>query len=173
MRSSRTPKEFERCPESALEVRGFRSGARSNGTQIVRSDFVATRLRRDRLRNASPEIGAVPEARPGRSRAKRDEVWRRERDSNPRNRFRFSGFQDHRHRPLGHLSTRTNIGTVSGRARTYIKKPAGMRSAIPAGVGSAPTLDHLISDASATDLTWSRKPESFSCFLTESLAPTT
>jgi hypothetical protein len=30
--------------------------------------------------------------------------WRRERDSNPRNRFRFSGFQDHRHRPLGHLS---------------------------------------------------------------------
>ena len=30
--------------------------------------------------------------------------WRRERDSNPRNRSRFSGFQDHRHRPLGHLS---------------------------------------------------------------------
>jgi hypothetical protein len=30
--------------------------------------------------------------------------WRRERDSNPRNRFRFSGFQDHRHRPLGHPS---------------------------------------------------------------------
>ncbi len=32
------------------------------------------------------------------------EGWRRERDSNPRNRFRFSGFQDHRHRPLGHPS---------------------------------------------------------------------
>ena len=31
-------------------------------------------------------------------------IWRRERDSNPRNRFRFSGFQDHRHRPLGHPS---------------------------------------------------------------------
>ena len=33
-------------------------------------------------------------------------IWRRERDSNPRNRFRFSGFQDHRHRPLGHPSAR-------------------------------------------------------------------
>src|SRR3954453_10666089 len=30
--------------------------------------------------------------------------WRRERYSNPRNRFRFSSFQDHRHRPLGHPS---------------------------------------------------------------------
>src|ERR1700681_3763235 len=30
--------------------------------------------------------------------------WRRERDSNPRNRCRFSGFQDHHHRPLGHPS---------------------------------------------------------------------
>ena len=34
----------------------------------------------------------------------RERGWRRERDSNPRNRFRFSGFQDHRHRPLGHPS---------------------------------------------------------------------
>ena len=32
--------------------------------------------------------------------------WRRERDSNPRNGFPFSGFQDHRHRPLGHPSAR-------------------------------------------------------------------
>jgi hypothetical protein len=32
--------------------------------------------------------------------------WRRERDSNPRNRCRFSGFQDHHHRPLGHPSAR-------------------------------------------------------------------
>jgi hypothetical protein len=32
------------------------------------------------------------------------EGWRRERDSNPRNGFPFSGFQDHRHRPLGHPS---------------------------------------------------------------------
>jgi hypothetical protein len=36
-------------------------------------------------------------------------IWRRERDSNPRNRFRFSGFQDHRHRPLGHPSA-SNYG---------------------------------------------------------------
>src|SRR5262245_26573119 len=31
-------------------------------------------------------------------------VWRRERDSNPRHGFPYSGFQDHRHRPLGHPS---------------------------------------------------------------------
>jgi hypothetical protein len=30
--------------------------------------------------------------------------WRRERDSNPRYGFPYSGFQDHRHRPLGHPS---------------------------------------------------------------------
>ena len=34
----------------------------------------------------------------------KDRGWRRERDSNPRNPFGFSGFQDHRHRPLGHPS---------------------------------------------------------------------
>ena len=28
-------------------------------------------------------------------------------ESHPRSRFQFSGFQDHRHRPLGHLSART------------------------------------------------------------------
>src|SRR4029077_16844242 len=38
-------------------------------------------------------------------------IWRRERDSNPRNRCRFSGFQDHRHRPLGHLSARSFSST--------------------------------------------------------------
>src|SRR5437868_3366321 len=44
------------------------------------------------------------------------EGWRRERDSNPRYRFRFSGFQDHRHRPLGHPSaankTAQNVETT-------------------------------------------------------------
>ena len=30
--------------------------------------------------------------------------WRRERDSNPQCGFPYSGFQDHRHRPLGHPS---------------------------------------------------------------------
>ena len=30
--------------------------------------------------------------------------WRRERDSNPRYPFWYSGFQDRRHRPLGHPS---------------------------------------------------------------------
>src|SRR5215216_2207482 len=41
------------------------------------------------------------------------EGWRRERDSNPRNPFRFSGFQDHRHRPLGHLSALNKIAQSS------------------------------------------------------------
>src|ERR1700751_1798179 len=31
--------------------------------------------------------------------------WRRGRDSNPRYPSGYSGFQDHRHRPLGHLSS--------------------------------------------------------------------
>jgi hypothetical protein len=34
--------------------------------------------------------------------------WRRERDSNPRHGFPYSGFQDHRHRPLGHPSASKN-----------------------------------------------------------------
>ena len=33
-----------------------------------------------------------------------DGAWRRGRDSNPRNRYRFNGFQDRRYRPLSHLS---------------------------------------------------------------------
>src|SRR5688500_8112491 len=36
--------------------------------------------------------------------AGRFERWRRGRDSNPRYPFRYSGFQDRRHQPLGHLS---------------------------------------------------------------------
>ena len=32
-------------------------------------------------------------------------AWRRERDSNPRYGFPYSGFQDHRLKPLGHPST--------------------------------------------------------------------
>src|ERR1044071_3440969 len=44
-------------------------------------------------------------------------LWRRERDSNPRYPSGYSGFQDHRHRPLGHLS-------VTGNSRT----PARVRN---------------------------------------------
>ena len=47
--------------------------------------------------------------------------WRRERDSNPRNRSRFSGFQDHRHRPLGHPSAsklrQNSCGSLAYRRR--------------------------------------------------------
>src|SRR5215467_4303554 len=41
---------------------------------------------------------------PSRSSLAASEGWRRERDSNPRYPFGYSGFQDHRHRPLGHPS---------------------------------------------------------------------
>jgi hypothetical protein len=52
------------------------------------------------------------------------EGWRRERDSNPRHRFRCSGFQDHRHRPLGHpsrLRKRTSQGLLR-RGRLRLRK---------------------------------------------------
>ena len=39
-----------------------------------------------------------------RLRRRSTEGWRRERDSNPRYPSGYSGFQDHRHRPLGHPS---------------------------------------------------------------------
>ena len=39
----------------------------------------------------------------------REKGWRKERDSNPRNRFRFSGFQDRRIRPLCHPSEDTTV----------------------------------------------------------------
>ena len=43
------------------------------------------------------------------------EGWRRERDSNPRNPSGFSGFQDHRHRPLGHPSASKVLGIPQAR----------------------------------------------------------
>ena len=55
--------------------------------------------------------------------------WRRERDSNPRNPFGFSGFQDHRHRPLGHLSVSAFIEpSVAG---SVTVEPTWSRSGAP------------------------------------------
>ena len=48
-----------------------------------------------------------------------EEGWRRERDSNPRYPLRYSGFQDHRHRPLGHLSARRNSNRFEFSAKVY------------------------------------------------------
>jgi hypothetical protein len=62
----------------------------------------------------------VPQSIPERANVN---FWRRERDSNPRNRFRFSGFQDHRHRPLGHLSARRNLCECSVSARLPRVRP--------------------------------------------------
>ena len=39
-------------------------------------------------------------------------IWRRGRDSNPRYGFPYSGFQDWRHQPLGHLSNTYSFTTV-------------------------------------------------------------
>ncbi len=44
------------------------------------------------------------------------EGWRRERDSNPRYPSGYSGFQDHRHRPLGHLSVGSILPQSDGRS---------------------------------------------------------
>ena len=51
--------------------------------------------------------------------------WRRERDSNPRNPSEFSGFQDHRLKPLGHLSVRRKScrRTVPGREPETTARP--------------------------------------------------
>src|SRR5262249_12129858 len=48
--------------------------------------------------------------------------WRRGRDSNPRYPSGYSGFQDHRHRPLGHLSA---SGFRPG-FREFAVRPTGM-----------------------------------------------
>ena len=40
-------------------------------------------------------------------------AWRRERDSNPRYPFRYAGFQDRCHQPLGHLSGYYSFTTVT------------------------------------------------------------
>jgi hypothetical protein len=53
-------------------------------------------------------------------------VWRRERDSNPRNGFPFSGFQDHRHRPLGHPSAPSFYSELSELTdRSIVSRPDG------------------------------------------------
>src|SRR6185295_6407803 len=56
------------------------------------------------VRSLSPRVAATRSA---------EEEWRREWDSNPRNRCRFTGIPVQRLRPLGHLSAR-----IEGAQRT-------------------------------------------------------
>jgi hypothetical protein len=56
------------------------------------SDFTKLRPFRAFLRGTRPGFSAVQTG------------WRRGRDSNPRYPFRYAGFQDRCHQPLGHLS---------------------------------------------------------------------
>ena len=78
---------------------------RSFGAQGARADLVGLPTVA-RHRNRGPPSRRGSRARCGGqpSPASSSEGWRRERDSNPRNPSGFSGFQDHRHRPLGHPS---------------------------------------------------------------------
>src|SRR4029079_9956467 len=57
--------------------------------------------------------------------------WRRERDSNPRYPSGYSGFQDHRHRPLGHPSASNKIAQNAGTTQLTTK------------LGSCPALPHF------------------------------
>ena len=57
-------------------------------------------------------------------------TWRRERDSNPRYRFRHSGFQDHRHRPLGHPSASKCRLNSRGSRRRHADRPCVTGSVI-------------------------------------------
>jgi hypothetical protein len=59
------------------------------------------RARSRRARKSEPRRAWITLSPP---HAREAREWRRERDSNPRDRFRSNGFQDRRHRPLGHPS---------------------------------------------------------------------
>jgi regulatory LuxR family protein len=75
------------------------------------------------LRSVNGSFQALKVPAPGGQRPKLGE-WRRERDSNPRNGFPFSGFQDHRHRPLGHpsrLCKRTSLALASPRVGALMR----------------------------------------------------
>jgi hypothetical protein len=55
--------------------------------------------------------------------ARVSEGWRRGRDSNPRYPSGYSGFQDHRHRPLGHLSIYDRRGPLPGAPQPWRRRP--------------------------------------------------
>jgi hypothetical protein len=72
-------------------------------------------------------------------------TWRRERDSNPRNGFPFSGFQDHRHRPLGHPSASNSRPEIARSAVAAPSMGAMCHPSVTSGLGAqSPTLRHCI-----------------------------
>src|SRR5689334_10515526 len=59
--------------------------------------------------------------------------WRRERDSNPRYPFRYSGFQDRLFQPLTHLSARWAVVIITGAATCFAAaKPRRVSVWLPA-----------------------------------------
>ena len=96
---------FRWCERGFVPARGERCGS-----------AFAKRLRRDRLRRAVARLlrRSSPE---GRAKSGGERGIR-----TPGNRFRFSGFQDHRHRPLGHLSVLGRLSHIqsAGRAVPHI-----------------------------------------------------
>ena len=75
------------------------TATKTGGTEIVTGSAI-DRREADNCKGVASGLPSAPAA----TATGFLENWRRERDSNPRNRCRFSGFQDHRHRPLGHPS---------------------------------------------------------------------
>ena len=90
-------------------------------------------LRRDLIVSASHR--AVARVRSSASEG----GWRRGRDSNPRYPSGYSGFQDHRHRPLGHLSIYDRRGPLHPAWLATLRSRCAARSALLAlMIGGAP-----------------------------------
>src|SRR5262245_23019843 len=77
-----------------------------SGSKLTRWSAFALRASARQPSRTLTRAMASLEGWPSRSSPQASEGWRRERDSNPRARFRANGFQDRRLKPLGHLSVR-------------------------------------------------------------------
>jgi hypothetical protein len=73
-------------------------------------------------------------------------VWRRGRDSNPRYPFRYAGFQDRCHQPLGHLSVYYSftIGTILAENRASGSEVAGRGRAALHRSDRSLAIDHFV-----------------------------
>src|SRR6187455_1082748 len=110
---------------------------------------MAVRLRQTLTAFAAPARETSPTLE-GRAQTKlralraRSEVWRRERDSNPRNGFPFSGFQDRLFQPLTHPSVLDRRGactpptllhSLSLRSRPTTRDASGRPEGLPYNCG--------------------------------------
>jgi hypothetical protein len=82
---------------------------------------------------------------PSRSSPKASEGWRRGRDSNPWYPSGYSGFQDHRHRPLGHPSD-SNCGLRTANCELRTAENSVRRFSAS---GSVPSLPYIVAEPPA------------------------